>query len=268
VPRKKQLRLFEAKLERADQHIRDLEVLILPFKDKGRYDVYPKTDLKTRNRHFYVGRVDPIPPEICCVAGDAIHVLRSVLDHLAWQLVCSNGNTPSDQTCFPISKSSAIYKTESPRKVKGMRQEAIELIDGIKPYKGGSEWLWWLHKLDIVDKHRILMTVASSLRGHSASPLVKEQFSRGFVEATGRYPTGKLANVYTAVRPVPITEAGDEILVIPESDVSQDMDFVFDVALNEVAIVETRPILEFIQEFARRVRNIFPHLGSTCDKYL
>ncbi len=40
-----------------------------------------------------------------------------------------------------------------------MRPEAIEAIDRLKPYKGGNEPFWKLHKLDCTDKHHLLLAV-------------------------------------------------------------------------------------------------------------
>ncbi len=44
-----------------------------------------------------------------------------------------------------------------------MRQEAIEAIDRLKPYKGGNEPLWKIHELNNIDKHRFLFTVGNDL---------------------------------------------------------------------------------------------------------
>jgi hypothetical protein len=45
-----------------------------------------------------------------------------------------------------------------------MRQEAIDAIDATKPYAGGNDALWRIHKLNNVDKHRLLITVGSMVR--------------------------------------------------------------------------------------------------------
>jgi hypothetical protein len=47
------------------------------------------------------------------------------------------------------------------RKVKGMRKEASDLIRMIKPYKGADDTLWRLHRLNNIDKHRLLVTVGA-----------------------------------------------------------------------------------------------------------
>ena len=52
------------------------------------------------------------------------------------------------------------YESIKAGKVDGMRLDAKEAIDRLKPYKGGNDPLWRVHELDNIDKHRALFTVA------------------------------------------------------------------------------------------------------------
>ena len=46
-----------------------------------------------------------------------------------------------------------------------MRQDAIDAIRALEPYKGGKgENLWVLHRLNNIDKHRLIVTVGSSFQ--------------------------------------------------------------------------------------------------------
>jgi hypothetical protein len=108
------------------------------------------------------GSPDP-PMSIGLLAGDIVHNLRAALDHLMWQLVIANGQVPDDQTMFPISREERLYlKAREGRKVRGIDAEALRRLDALKPYKGGNGDLWELHELDIVDKHRLLLTAVSA----------------------------------------------------------------------------------------------------------
>ncbi len=44
-----------------------------------------------------------------------------------------------------------------------MAQAAIDAIDAAKPYEGGTDELWCLHKLDIADKHHALLVTLVSV---------------------------------------------------------------------------------------------------------
>src|SRR5712692_6108746 len=97
-----------------------------------------------------------------CLAGDIVHNLRAALDHLAQQLALLGCPTLNDkelrQIEFPIAETLCKYEADKARKVKGMRPEAIEAIDRLRPYKDGNHALWRLHELDNIDKHRTLFT--------------------------------------------------------------------------------------------------------------
>jgi hypothetical protein len=129
-----------AKVERARQHIRDLETAIHAFFNTNPYVVSTKRNPQTRQLVYYVVSVRDTSPVIPIIAGDAFQNLRSVLDHLAYQLVWvgTGGKGPFSRIYFPAKFNSASeYKTERHRQVQGMRPDAIKAIDAVEPYKGG-----------------------------------------------------------------------------------------------------------------------------------
>ncbi|MEM6381116.1 MAG: hypothetical protein AAF739_00445 [Pseudomonadota bacterium] len=115
--------------------------------------------------------------------GDAIHALNSALDHMITDLVDVNdhrSNFPRDETREQLV---AAFRTEpetiAGRTKKKGRYAAIEeavpgiaqfIIDDIQPYRGADNFLWALNKLDVRDKHRmlILITGLSHISGINA----------------------------------------------------------------------------------------------------
>jgi hypothetical protein len=170
------------KLERAEEHVRDLGREMTVFLESCPYSVAVKDDEESGKRVYYALNVGDVPSRISAIAGDAIHNLRSVLDHLAWHLVDVAGNTPTFSTGFPVSFNATKYPDERKVKVKGMRQDAIELIDALKPYKGGNDEVWRLHRLDIIDKHRALIAAGMAVLGQSIIPSLREQFTKNWIE--------------------------------------------------------------------------------------
>src|ERR1700686_281492 len=85
------------KIERAKKHIRDLGVRIRMFCESDAYTigVKPHPIAEIQQTTLYFASVDPIPDDISLIIGDAVHNLRSSLDHLAWQLVLANGGISS-----------------------------------------------------------------------------------------------------------------------------------------------------------------------------
>jgi hypothetical protein len=102
--------------------------------------------------------------------------LRTALDHLASETVRSVGLDPKG-VYFPICESIKKYESESDGKTNGMPKNAKDLIDRFRPYGGGNDYLWALHQLDILDKHRLLLTATTKVGGWSVT---LDPTSRGY----------------------------------------------------------------------------------------
>lgn len=96
------------------------------------------------------------------IAGEVVHQLRSALDHLACQLVEANHGSVTNKTAFPIFDSPNECEARIEGILKGASVEAISFIKALKPYKGGNQMLFALHRLDITDKHRLLIAVGAA----------------------------------------------------------------------------------------------------------
>ncbi|HVQ36690.1 MAG TPA: hypothetical protein VMS31_04115 [Pyrinomonadaceae bacterium] len=162
---KERLALILVKIERAKKHLADLRTAHDEFIRSEPYSVGRKPNPEPGYENFYLffmSRIDPVPNDISALAGDAIHNLRSALDHLACQLVVANGRSISDRTAFPIFKGLVIHEASFDRQVEGMSQSAKDKVRSAEPYKDGKGHdLWVLHKLDIADKHNGLLTTLS-----------------------------------------------------------------------------------------------------------
>jgi len=110
----------------------------------------------------YFRQRQPLPLELGLLIGDALHNARSALDHLAWQLVLAGGGTPTIQTGFPIVEDAAKFKRRVGDALRGADRGAVDVVRALQPWKGGDDLLWRLHRLDIVDKHHLLMPLIAS----------------------------------------------------------------------------------------------------------
>jgi hypothetical protein len=153
--------LLRIKIERAKHNFKYLESKIVQARGNNLGVFVGDEDPQTREiiQHWKVLPVYPF--WILSIAGDVIHNLRGALDHLAFQLaIVGSGKLPSRRVEFPIAKDRDTYEAEKPRKVEGIRPEAIKAIDDLKPYKGGNDALWRIHELDNIDKHRFVFVIA------------------------------------------------------------------------------------------------------------
>ena len=152
------------KIKRAEKHISDLDVCIQSFFDSNPYRIGAKPHPVAAINHttLFIAEVQPVPSDIALILGDAIHNLRSALDHLAWQLVKAGGGQPDRDTFFPICESSQQYASAFGRgEIKRMPVGAEKVLSSIQPYQTLDQNLWLLHRLDIIDKHRLLLTIAA-----------------------------------------------------------------------------------------------------------
>jgi hypothetical protein len=87
---------------------------------------------------------------------------------MAYQLAtCHSGSSlkHADRIYFPITETQVKYEK---RKLSGdaflriLRSEVAAAVDRLKPYRGGNDGLWWLHALNNIDKHRMVVTAAGS----------------------------------------------------------------------------------------------------------
>jgi hypothetical protein len=99
------------------------------------------------------------------IIGDAVHNLRSALDHLAWQLAVPSARATTPRRIeFPIFLDDPATDREIrgalTKKLNCLRPESQAIIDGAQPYKTGDRHhpLWLLQTLWNTDKHRTLHT--------------------------------------------------------------------------------------------------------------
>ena len=251
------LALSRLKIERADKHIEDLKAAIKSFLDSKPYEIGTKRNPETRQLIYYLMKADPVPVNIAAIAGDGLHCLRDALDHLAQQLyLVGTGGTKGyrDKTSFLISPSAKDFKAGLTRKVEGMRKDAIDAIKALEPYPGGKGAdLWTLHRINNIDKHRLIVTVGSAFRSMDIGAVAVRMFNQAF-------PEKKIPDMPLFMRPAdnmfPL-KAGNELFVdAVDAEPNEKIKFTFDIAMHEPAVIEGKPIMETLVQFRDRVNSI------------
>jgi len=236
------------KIERAKKHINDLQIEINAFLNTKPYVISTKQNPQTRQLIYYISSVKDVPSQVALIAGDCLQNIRSALDHLAWQLVESNGQKPTTSTCFPIHDDAAKYKSRYMGQVRGMSNAAINAINAIKPYKGGNDVLWKIHKLNNVDKHRLLITVGSAFGSLDlGAHLIREMAEK--------FPDLAIPDLHVFFRPayrlLPLG-AGNELFIdAPDAKVNEKLQFRFEVAFRELQVIEGDRLLKRSTNFLK-----------------
>lgn len=247
----------ELKVWRAKKHLEEVEELLQRFTESDPYELVAENDPETGRREVKVARAEAIPAGIGLAAGDCIHNLRSALDHLIWQLVVANDGNPEDlQTAFPVWRTEADFVSAKPGPAKGISKQALDLLYGLKPYKGGNDALWRLHRLDIVDKHRLLLAVASNAESTvvNLGALGREVF-----ELPGMKPIPDLPDMPTRLPAanLEIVEVGKVLYSFPIGEKAhEETQFAIQIALLEPDVPRGEPLLKALHEVSSSVDEV------------
>lgn len=247
------------KVKRAEHHILDLKEGIEAFLQSDPYEIVIKDNPEADRREHRVIRADSPAVDLSLFVGDAVHSLRSALDHLVWQLVIANGGEPNDlKTEFPVWRSESHFKSGRPGNAKGISKDALDVLYALKPYKGGNDALWRLHRLDIIDKHRLLLTVAAAAMTvvFDMGPRMRQAHIEAFGNQGDGWPPESI--------PVEIVAAEPEIMVpdalvfgAPLGDKESDNTKIgVAVTLHEPEIVGTESVLVTLGQLVSFVNEV------------
>ena len=159
----------KAKVARSKKHFDELASAIKTYLASQPYIIERITNDATGDVSDIVRVKKEIPKDWSNIVGDIVHNLRVALDYLVTSLVEANSNSISKSNCFPIDNSIEDYQRNSSKKLIGLSSGAIKFINDLKPYKGGEDVLWRLHKLDIQDKHARNLIVGAANRSVNLS---------------------------------------------------------------------------------------------------
>jgi hypothetical protein len=161
--------IFE-KLKRADENIINLKAEIDTFIKTGKYPTIPHPDDETWQEAVDYHRSKPIPKRFSVLAGEIVHHLRSILDHIIWHFSDEGARAKPHNIEFPFFEkkpSDEKELTRYNRKIKGITNPRVrDLIEKLQPYNIGADdvddFLLIVHDMDRFDKHRELTIVIST----------------------------------------------------------------------------------------------------------
>lgn len=247
------------KLDRAKHHIDNLEAAIIAFHRTDPYVVVTEDDPQTGRRTAKIGGAPtPIPSDVPLILGDAVHAIRASLDYFMYAAV----PVPLDQTVFPVPRQSRVptareLKTLVDGKIAGASKQLRQALYGLQPYPGGhGEYIWLIHHLDAVDKHRLLVTVGvaySSFAFDAAADL------RGLTDWTKDLPPMPIglrpANRYPVQNGSALFTADPDFF-----EKHKDLKFTFDVAFGEPQILVGEPVVLTLRRLLDEVDGLLKRL--------
>jgi hypothetical protein len=145
--------------------------------EKHLADLYLKNDAMLRHEdHRVIGEFKPETSEYVfrmggplptvewgVILGQSVHLLRSALDNMLWQLVLLRGGTPGNRTQFPICSNEIAFH-EKRMTFRGVSAKDRALLREAQPFHGEPsrpelDSLALLQYFDNVDKHQVIPLV-------------------------------------------------------------------------------------------------------------
>lgn len=152
------------KLRRANIHLNAFKRSLKRFNDRKPYELSSKVVHQDDGSYgtIYVNRCDPVPDSMALIVGDICNNLRSVLDHILWQLWLKVNSAFDKNVTFPICADSNRFRAEATKLIKDLPAEQRALIASVQPYSRGNDLLSVLRELNNADKHRLITIVQAA----------------------------------------------------------------------------------------------------------
>jgi hypothetical protein len=147
------------KVERAEHHIADLESRFKDF-----IDSHPDAlTVAVNSESTTIKPSQDLPVELSLIAADAVHNLRTSLDHATWELRGLDGGKQNRWTKLPVADERVDYEGLC-KGIKTPTNDLPEFFKGLEIFKmGKGKLIWALHNLDVIDKHIILSVAAQRI---------------------------------------------------------------------------------------------------------
>jgi hypothetical protein len=253
------------KIERAEEHIGHLNTAIEHYlrPEAHPYAYIVKNDLQAKRRRWIASLAPDfrLPDAFSILAGDAVHNLRAALDHLACFVVAeeSGDAAVTPDIAFPVwrspnSPSPQELKALARGKVKGAAQEVVDLLEGIEPHPGGKhQFVWELDRLDLIDKHRLLLVVTTSMvtLGIDFAPMINPKLPAGFAQIPSAW-----INLRPGVADRGPIQNGTELFSMPFGEEDPNLQFTFTVAFGESEVLQLEPVVSSLTQLVQAVSEL------------
>jgi len=152
------------KVERAKEHVRDLEQRVDEFMSRKPFTAIVERESNGNHCVITAQATEQPPMWWGAIASDAITNLRAALDLTVSQLLLHNGATPGHETGFPLAESAAEFDAIRHDRLRGLDAPTTEAIVRLRPYRGANPPLWRLLLLDEASKSFGLLPIAAAMK--------------------------------------------------------------------------------------------------------
>jgi hypothetical protein len=228
------------KVDRAKHHVSELQATLDRYSKRARIEFAQDG----------ISATITIAPdaELACslIIGDAVHNLRSALDHAYWELMGLDGGVQDRSTSFPIHRGTRIDYAGACKGIPTPRQDTKDFMCTIEAYPDGVGNVFCrIHEIDISDKHALLVAVLG-LTALRNCEIIRPDGQRETWDHIG-YAHEVLRDDGTAtIRPFGAGRFKTE----DKAEAS------FEVLFSEPEIVELEPVIPTLDDFIAEVTSV------------
>lgn len=147
------------KVDRATKHVIELNDLL---REQRPFSYILETNTNTRQRSTFAKKNEAVVNSAALICGEAVHSLRSALDYVYWDIVSPlvNDERERKKIQFPFRETKTRFDEAVQKGLpNGVTPSFRKALLDLKAYgePGGNELLYLIDKLDIVDKHKLLI---------------------------------------------------------------------------------------------------------------
>ena len=113
-------------------------------------------------------RIVAPPEDLGAIIGDVVHNLRAALDLVACDMIRAVEGKDANVygVYFPVCQGADdLEGMIHTRQFHRAREQAVQVLRRLKPYRGGNAALRVIHDLDVQDKHRSLILANMTVSG-------------------------------------------------------------------------------------------------------
>jgi hypothetical protein len=205
------------KLERAKEHVDATRAVVAAWLESGTYGIEKTVDASAGRTEVRVRIREAPPARLALIVGDAVHNMRAALDHAVFDAAYQQSGgrlSPRDEEnlMFPLiwagtkedfAKAARWRLPHIPRLVQDVIEEEQPFTWNTTEHPGGYRyhWLWRVHELDRIDKHRRLAITTAAVRHPFVTNPAGVEPKPKFFHAGGPVSDGRLLLSYLGAGP-------------------------------------------------------------------
>ena len=195
----------QQELVKANKHLKALNRDVGRFVGSQAYQLGKSTVTGkdgTKYGTIYVKSCRPIPDDIALMVGEVCSDLRSVLDHILFQLWDKEDPNKHKPASFPICDTKSCFENGAPEHIGDLPLEQRAIFESVQPYERGNSFLSILRELSSADKHRLNPVV-------STTTIIDQLKFKGMVSPAGKF------RIITGQSDPLVLETGTELMRVP-----------------------------------------------------